>query len=97
LFRSKDGYDWINPKDEPIYNFGGPKLWHQLIIQLPVEVKDDTTLPWFSEFLAKYWFDQEARLKKFVRSSVSGAQARFLDLVVFAKESSMAVEHPSFL
>jgi hypothetical protein len=68
-----------------------------LVIQLPVEVKDDTTLPWFSEFLLKYWFEQEARLKRLARSSVFGSDAKFLDVVVFAKTASVEMEHPPFL
>lgn len=97
ITRGKDGYDWINPKDDPTYNNGGPKLWHQLVLQLPVETKDDTTLPWLTTFLAKYWFDPEARLKRFARASTVRSKARFLDLVIFAKTSSIEMEHPSFI
>lgn len=80
-----------------MYNFGGSRLWHQLVINVPVEIDDDATLPWFAKFLAKYWFDQEARLKKFARSSTTGAIARFLDVVVFAKQASIAMEHTPFI
>jgi hypothetical protein len=97
MTRGKDGYEWVNPKNEQMYNLGGQNLWHQLVIQLPVETKDDPTLPWFTPFLAKYWFDQEARLRGFARSSAAGAHAKFLDVVVFAKESSIAMEHSPFL
>jgi hypothetical protein len=70
-----------------------------LVIQLPVEVKDEdeTTLPWITEFLARYWFDQEARLKRFARSSVYAAQAKFVDVAVFAKTASAQMEHPPCL
>lgn len=97
MTRGKDGYEWVNPKNEQMYDQGGLKLWHQLVIQLAVEPKDDPMLPWFTQFLAKYWFDQEAKLRGFARSSGAAAQAKFLDVVVFAKESSIAMEHSPFL
>jgi hypothetical protein len=68
-----------------------------LVIQLPVEVKDDTTLPWMTSFLERYWFDQEARLKRFARTSIHGTNARFVDMVVFAKTASVEMEYPPFL
>jgi hypothetical protein len=68
-----------------------------LVIQTPVEVKDDPNLSWFTEFLSRYWFDEEARLKHFARSSVRSTQARFLDVVVYAKTSSIEMEHAPFL
>lgn len=68
IIRGKDGYDWVNPRNDPTYH--GHRLWHQLVLHLPVEAKDDTTLPWITPFLAKYWFDEEARLKRIDRKSV---------------------------
>jgi hypothetical protein len=96
MFRGKDGYSWFNPNEDPTYKVGGAHLMHQLVIQLPVNFKDDPTLPWFTEFLTKYWFDKEARLARVARSTIARGQANFLDLVIFTKEISVVTEHPGF-
>lgn len=90
MIRAKDGYDWLNPSDNPIYKIGGSRIMHQLVIQLAVQSKDDPTMPWITEFFAKYWIRPEATMKSIARSR-SGS-AKFLNLVVFTKELTLEEE-----
>lgn len=99
----KEGYDWVVTEHESVqYNnigyTGGGRRYHQLIIELPIEIKDDTFYPWFKEWLCrKFWFKQVALLDSVARTKAGRHDTRFLDIVIFQMEASIrecyAVDH----
>ena len=97
LYRARDGYEWMNPTDDPIYKLGGVQKWHQLVIQYAVQPKDDPNYGWMKTFLRRYFFDEEGRIGRIARTSTSGAGANFADVIFFAKEASAEREFPPFL
>jgi hypothetical protein len=95
--RARDGYDWMNLTDDPVYKSGGAQKWHQLIIQYAVEQKDDPNYEWMKNFLRRYFFDEEGRICRVARSSTSGPGAKFADIIFFCKQASADTEFPGFL
>jgi len=89
----------MNPKENPVYKPGGRNIWYRLVIQLTVQpkAKDDPENDWMESFLRNYWFDKEATLKGFARSSVLQGPAVPLDVVIFASRATSAKEFPGFL
>ena len=86
LQRAKDGYDWMDPKNDPIYVCGGIQKLHQLVIQYAIEQKNDPNYVWMKRFLRRYFFDEEGRIHRIARSQASGPGAKFADVVFFCKE-----------
>jgi L-amino acid N-acyltransferase YncA len=86
----KSASSWVNPDNDEVYEAGGGGNWHQLLVQLPVQHKDDPTYPWFKRFmLSKFFFREEARLSAVGRSSShQGKAAVWLDLVFFQAEAA---------
>lgn len=83
----------MNPTDDPVYNPGGVQRWHQILIQFAVQPKDDPNYERMKNFLHRYFFDEEGRLRRIARSSVEGPESpNFADIVFFAKEASASTE-----
>jgi len=79
---------------------GGIYYLYSLVIQIiapagKAKEKDDDFL-WKREFLRKYWFDEEATLKGFSRSSRASQQPKFFDNVIFTKLAALDGEVPPF-
>jgi hypothetical protein len=83
----------MNPTDDPVYSPGGVQRWHQILIQFAVQPKDDPNYERMKNFLRRYFFDEECRLRRIARSSVEGpGSPNFTDIVFFAKEASSSTE-----
>lgn len=93
-YGAKDGYDWMASSDEEVYKRGGSRYLHQLMIQLPIKVKDDPNVQWIAAFLKKYWFMDEGKLQRTGRMAAHSNDSEFLDVVLFCYESMAASEFP---
>lgn len=51
---AKDGYDWINPKNDSVYFPGGAQLYHVLLLRFAVPTGQEAP-DWQTQFLKKYW------------------------------------------
>ena len=86
----KNASSWVNPDNNQVYEAGGGGHWHQLLVQLSIERKNDQMYPWFKEFmLNKFFFKEETRLPAVGRTSGhQGKAAVWLDLVFFQNEAA---------
>lgn len=91
-YGGRDGYSWANQGNDPAYHQGGAGRWHQLLLTLPIQNKDDPNFPWVKQFLSKFYFVEEARLRCVARSSIDQGPAKWLDLVIFQVEASHGAE-----
>jgi spore coat polysaccharide biosynthesis predicted glycosyltransferase SpsG len=90
---AKDGYDWVNPKNDKIYLPGGISYYHSLLLQIPV-IHGEKIPQWQNQFLTQYWFEEEAVLKCVGRtiSTMELGVAKFLDMVIYTKEVTPMTE-----
>jgi L-amino acid N-acyltransferase YncA len=97
-YGAKDGYSWLNPKDDPVYKSGGTQYWHQLIIQYPVKMENDPNQNWMTDFLSKYWFLEEIRLKRMGRTAINTSSIlEFLDVILFCHVGTSLAEFPQIV
>ncbi|KAF7879163.1 hypothetical protein EAF04_000362 [Stromatinia cepivora] len=96
-YSSHDGYDWLNPDNDPAYGHGCGARCHQLLIEVPVLRKDDPNYDWIKSFLRKFWFLEEFRLNCVGRSSVLHRAGEWLDVVHFQKELEHEAEFTPFV
>ncbi|KAM3070314.1 hypothetical protein ACMFMG_010146 [Clarireedia jacksonii] len=89
---ARGGYDWLNPDLNPIYETDGARRCHQIVIELPVLGKNDPNYPWIKEFLQKFWFMEESRLKGVGRTSTKESPGEWLDIVYFQVDAAHANE-----
>jgi hypothetical protein len=97
-YGAKDGYSWMNPKDDPVYKPGGTQYWHQLIIRFPIKTKDDPNEKWMTDFLSKYWFLEEIRLKRIARTATdTSSPLEFLDVLLYCNVATSVTEFPQIV
>jgi L-amino acid N-acyltransferase YncA len=89
----KNGCEFVNPNNDPVYKTGGSGMWHILNFRLPSQKKNDLDLMWISGWLkSKFAFYETARLKSWVRSSKAQGPCKFLDVVILQAEALQAEE-----
>ncbi|KAI9735392.1 MAG: hypothetical protein M1818_006587 [Claussenomyces sp. TS43310] len=97
----KDGYDWSNPQNDPVYhNQGGtgPRRFHQLLIERRIETKNDPDHAWMKKWLrSSFFFDQVALFRSTARTSPNSVPARWLDVVLFQYEAASELEFEPFV
>jgi GNAT superfamily N-acetyltransferase len=99
----KDGYDWVieSAADEKTYGIGGlngDRRFQQLVIQRPIEAKNDPDYTWLKQWLeSKFYFKQCAYMDYTCRSTTIGAPARWLDMVVFQLQASLPTDFDNYI
>ncbi|PQE13182.1 acyl- n-acyltransferase protein [Rutstroemia sp. NJR-2017a BBW] len=91
-YAARDGYDWLNPGLDPVYETDGARRCHQIIIELPVLKNNDPNYPWIKEFLKGFWIMEESRLKCVGRTSTKERRGEWLDIVYFQADAAHAAE-----
>lgn len=82
---------WSNPGRCKINETGGSGRWHQMIFQLPVLQNNDPNFETAKNFLyKKFLFRESCRLRSAARTGTHQGHARWMDLVYFQAEASMA-------
>lgn len=92
-----DGYDWLNPNNDPAYGHGCGARCHQMLIEVPVLKKNDPNYEWMKIFLRKFWFMDEFKLRSISRTSVAERAGEWLDVVHFQKELEHEDEFTPFI
>ncbi|KAI9646073.1 hypothetical protein NHQ30_005512 [Ciborinia camelliae] len=92
-----DGYDWLNPDNDPAYGLGCGARCHQMLIEVPVLTKNDPNYEWMKNFLRKFWFMEEFRLKSVGRTNVAKREGEWLDVVHFQKQLEHEAEFTPFV
>lgn len=94
----RGGYDWVAPKDPlqaRIYGDGGgdgPRRYHQLLIERPIERGSDPDHQWLKRWLhQRFFFTEVARFLSTARSRVP-EKCRWLDVVTFQKSATVEGE-----
>ncbi|PQE03003.1 acyl- n-acyltransferase protein [Rutstroemia sp. NJR-2017a BVV2] len=91
-YAAKDGYDWLNPDLDPVYETDGTRRCHQIVIELPVLKNNDPNYLWIKEFLKGFWIMEESRLKCVGRTSTKERRGEWLDIVYFQTDAAHADE-----
>jgi L-amino acid N-acyltransferase YncA len=97
---SRDGYDWINPKNDSVYfNMGGMggRRYHQVLMERTFELKEDPDFEWVKIWLKKFSFFDVGRLRSIARSSCGSGPARFLDVVQFQLQADDQANFPPIM
>ncbi|QSZ34890.1 hypothetical protein DSL72_007751 [Monilinia vaccinii-corymbosi] len=92
-----DGYDWLNFNNDPAYEHGCGARCHQMLIEVPVLAKNDPNYEWMKNFLRKFWFMEEFRLRCVGRTSIAQRAGEWLDVVHFQKELEHEAEFTPFI
>ncbi|ESZ93004.1 hypothetical protein SBOR_6625 [Sclerotinia borealis F-4128] len=92
-----EGYDWLNHNNDPAYDHGGGSRCHQMMIELPVLRKNDPNYKWKTDFLRKFWFIEEFRLKSVGRTSITQRAGEWLDIVHYQFETEHEAEFTPFV
>jgi L-amino acid N-acyltransferase YncA len=106
MHAGKDGYDFVipDPKDKAVYGTfggaGGDRKYHQIMLQRPIEIRNDPDHAWLKTWLeTRFFFFQVARLQSIARTKTAGGPlgAKWMDVVIFQFEATQPGQFPIFL
>lgn len=90
-YSAKDGYDWYNPNEHPVYKNGGGRQCHQIIAEYAT-FKGDPNFEWTQKFLEKFSFRKVGTIDSAGRSAPYARELKWLDVVIFQARASRAIE-----
>jgi len=100
-YAGRDGYAWINPKNDQVYGnssgIANGRRFHQMLVELPIDTKENFDYPWIKAWLQKFYFAEVARLPAVARSSIHGSPARWLDVAIFQLEGTHGAEFDCYV
>ncbi|RDW83217.1 hypothetical protein BP5796_04708 [Coleophoma crateriformis] len=90
-YSAKDGYDWYNPSEHPVYKSGGGRQCHQIVANY-MTFNGDPNLEWVQKLLEEFSFKKVGTIESAGRSAPCARELKWLDAVIFQARASRAIE-----